>query len=108
MQRSHAAFVHRVGKRTPLDKKCDHVTLRSRIPTRVARSAVGGVVERLGSASVTSADMCASREEQLSNLRSMRSSSHVQSRVTPGDVMVNRNQEVLVSIVKRTGREIRC
>lgn len=108
MQRCHAALVQRVGKRTCSDEKCDHVTLPGRIPSRVARSAVGGVVQRLGATSVASANLCALRDQQLGDLGRMRGSSDVQRGVATADVMMNRSQKVPVGVVQPTGREIRC
>jgi hypothetical protein len=90
-----------------LDEKSDHIILRSRIPQRVAGSPVGGVVERLGAPPVTSVNTCALRNQQLGNLWFMRGSSDMQRRVAPADVMANRNCEVPVAFLQRTGREIR-
>jgi hypothetical protein len=60
---------------------------------------VGGVVERFGSASVTSAHISALRDERLGELSSIRGGSDMQRRVTAVDVVTDRSKEVRVSIL---------
>ena len=57
MQRRNATLVQRVRIGAGFDEIGDHVTLRDRIPAVRARTAVGSVVKRLSSPSVTSANV---------------------------------------------------
>ena len=75
MQRRNATLVQRVRIGAGFDEIGDHVTLRYRIPPVRAGTAVGGVMERLGSPPVTSANVGASRDERLGEFSLMRGGS---------------------------------
>jgi hypothetical protein len=99
MQRSHATLVQRVGIRARCDQIGNHRTLCNRVPVLCVGTPVGGVVERFGSASVTSAHISALRDERLGELSSIRGGSDMKSRVSAVDVVTDRSKEVRVSIL---------
>ena len=77
-----------------------------------AGTPVGGVVERLSSPSVTTANVGASRDERLGEFSEMRGGSDMQRRVTGVYVVTDRNKEVPVGTLaarpdtNRTAHEI--
>jgi hypothetical protein len=82
MQRRNATLVQRVWIGAGFDEISEYVTLRHRIPPVRAGTAVGGVMDRLSSPSVTSANVGASRDERLGELSLMRGGTDVQRGVT--------------------------
>ena len=60
---------------------------------------VGGVVDRFGSPSVTSAYIGAFRDERLCKFSLIRGGSDMQGRVTAVDVVTDRSKEIRVSIL---------
>ena len=104
MQRGHAALVHGVGFRAHLDEVRNRASLPVPIPIGSTGSPVCGVVERLGTPPVPSADIGPARHEQFRESSMVRGGGDVQGGVPRVDVVMNRPKEVRVGILPgRTG-----
>src|SRR5580704_15164897 len=99
VQRCDAAVVHGIGRCTRSDEEGDYFTLCISALEARTRSPVCGVEQRLGSPSITSPGVRASRYERRGEFWLMRGGSNVQCCVTCIHVVMNRNEEVRAGVL---------
>jgi hypothetical protein len=94
MQCGYPAVVHGVGICTLFDEINDHLALGNSIPVVSTWAPVCSVVERFGTSSVTSPDVCALPYDKLGELSVMRGSCEMKRRVAHIHVVTNRSKKV--------------
>ncbi len=99
VQRCDAALVHDVGTCTCLDEVSDYLALSASALVARSRTPVRGVVQRFGTPSIASTDICASRYKRIGEFGLMRGGSNMQCCVTRIHVVMNFNEEVRVGVM---------
>ncbi len=99
VQRCDAALVHGVGTCTCFDEVTDYLTLSASALVARTGTPVRGIVQRFGTPSVTSTDICASRYKSLGEFWLMCGGSNMQCCVTRIHVVMNLNEEVRVGVL---------